>query len=288
MIKQNVSSFTSRILMAAAAVGAIALMSQSANAQTKAVFAGSDTLAGAMTDAIIAAGMETQIQYAGGGSGNGEKGLVNGDQGIAPLSREMKPEVVAQLAALKVNVIPHVIALDGLSVFVKSTNPIASLDVQTVARIFTCEFTAWEQVPGSGLKGAIKVYRRNDQSGTTDAFKHFTGVKAFGACVTALNETADIAEATARDGSAIGYSGLSGKTANNRYVAISATPGSAAILPTTKTVRDFSYPMARKLYVYEATGAKQASATEQLLLESITDRSFMDPIVQAHEFITID
>lgn len=279
---------TSSRFALALAGAALALSAQTALAQTKVVFAGSDTLAGAMTDAIIASGMDQQIQYAGGGSGVGEKGLVNGDQGIAPMSREIKPEVVLQLSALGVTPVAHVVALDGISIFVKSTNPVASLDIQTVARIYTCEFTMWEQIPGSGLKGAIKVYRRNDQSGTTDAFKHFTGLKTFGACVTVLNETADISEATARDGSAIGYAGLSGKTSDNRAVAIAAKPGSPAVLPTTQTIRDFTYPMARNLYVYEATGARKASAVEATLLESITDRSFMDPIVQAHEFITID
>lgn len=274
-------------LLAVAAV-TTALSFGTAHAQTKVVFAGSDTLAGAMTDAIIAAGMDQQIQYVGGGSGNAEKGLVNGDQGLAPLSREMKPEVLQQLATQGVNPIAHTVALDGISLFVKSTNPVAALDIQTIARIYTCEFTTWEQIPGSGLKGAIKAYRRDDVSGTTDAFKHFTGLKKFGACVTVLHETADIAEATARDGAAIGYAGLSGKNADNRSVAVAATPGAAAVLPTTQTIRNFSYPLARRLYVYEAAGARTPNATEALLLESITDRSFMDPIVQAHEFITID
>lgn len=285
-MKTSTNTSTSRFAVIAAA--AITLAFSGHVHAAKVTFAGSDTLAGAMTDAIIAAGLESQIQYVGGGSGTGEKGLLNGDQGIAPMSREIKPEIQSQLIAAGVQPVAHVVALDGISLFVKSTNSVASLDIQTIARIYTCEFTAWEQIPGSGLKGPIKAYRRNDQSGTTDAFKHFTGLKTFGACVTVLNETADISEATARDGSAIGYAGLSGKTADNRSVAVSATPGAAAVLPTTQTIRDFSYPLARRLYVYEATGARTTNAAETTLLESVTDRSFMDPIVQAHEFITID
>lgn len=269
-------------------VSALLVVSATASAQTKVTFAGSDTLAGALTDAIIAAGMDQQIQYVGGGSGNAEKNLLSGDQGIGPMSREVKPEIAAQLTARGINLTGHVVALDGVAMFVKDNNPVASLDVKTVARIYTCEFTKWEQIPASGLKGDIKVYRRNDTSGTTDAFKHFTGLKSFGACVTVLNETADIAEATARDVQAIGYAGLSGKVAENRIVALSATSGSPSILPTTATIRDFSYPFARKLYVYEVTGARTANETELQLMSYITDRSFMDPIVQAHEFITID
>ncbi len=254
----------------------------------KVQFAGSDTLAGAVTDAITAAGLEDQIQYIGGGSGNGEKGLLAGDQGIAPMSREIKPEIAQQLAAKSVTVTPYVIALDGLSMFVKSDNPVASLDLPTIVRIYTCEFTQWEQIPGSGKTGAIKVYRRNDASGTTDAFKHFTGVKSFGACVTAVNETADIADVTSRDPQAIGYSGGSGKTADNRAVAIARKAGDAPVLPTTATIRDFSYPMARNLYIYIVSGAQVPSAAEDNLMSYITDRSFMDPIVQQHDFITVD
>lgn len=264
------------------------MFSSLALAQGKFTFAGSDTLAGAVSDAIIQASLDSVIQYTGGGSGLGEKGIKTGDQNIAPMSRDFNPAIAQELSVLGVNVVPHVLALDGLSMFVKSSNRIPSLDLPTIVRIYTCEFTKWEQIPGSGVSGDIKVYRRNDNSGTTDAFKHFTGVKTFGACVIAVNETADIADITSRDGLALGYSGLSGRTNQNRPVAISAKPGMPAILPTTATIRNFSYPMARNLYVYEATGARSMNAAEAKLMQYLTDRSFMDPIMQAHEFITID
>lgn len=254
----------------------------------KVTFAGSDTLAGAMIDAINQAGMDSQIQYTGGGSGTGEKGLINGDQGIAPMSREISQAAIDQLSNKNIAVTPLVLALDGLSIFVKGTNPVPSLDLPTLVKIFTCEYTKWEQIPGSRVSGAIRAYRRNDASGTTDAFKHFTGVKSFGACVQVMNETADIADVTSRDPLAIGYSGLSGTTANNRAVAIAARAGAPAVLPTTATVRDFSYPMARKLYVYVVSGAREPNQVENDFINYISDRSFMDPIMQQHDFITID
>lgn len=274
-------------LVFASLTGAASL-SSAQGMQAKASFAGSDTLAGVMTDAIIAAGMDQQLQYTGGGSGLGEKGLVTGDQGIAPMSREVKPEVLQQMRSQGLDAVEHVVALDGLSMFVKKDHPVASLDLQTITRIYSCELTKWEQVPQSGRKGEIKVYRRNDNSGTTDAFKHFTGLKTFGSCVTAVNETADISDVTSRDPLAIGYAGLQGKVAKNRYVAIAAKPGGTAVLPTTKTVRNFSYPMARKLFVYEVAGSRKPTDIETQFLGYVTDRSFLDPIVQAHEFITID
>jgi len=259
-----------------------------AHAQNKQVFAGSDTLAGVMTDAIIQAGLDESLVYLGGGSGTGEKNLISGDQGIAPMSRELKAEAHQALQAQGNSAIGHVLALDGIAMFVQKGNAIAVLDLPTITKIFTCELTRWEQIAGSGLKGDIHAFRRNDASGTTDAFKHFTGLKTFGACVTAVNETTDISDKTSRDVLAIGYAGLSGKVADNRAVPLAAKAGAAGVIPTTATIRNFSYPFSRKLYVYEITGNRLASDSEQALLSYITDRSFMDPIMQTHEFITID
>lgn len=72
-------------------ISAVALSTISASAfAAPFTFKGSDTLAGMMTDAIQAAGLAEEIQYVGGGSGKGEEAIVAGQQGIAPMSRELK------------------------------------------------------------------------------------------------------------------------------------------------------------------------------------------------------
>lgn len=256
-------------------------------AQSKHLVSGSDTMGGLLTDAIIAAGMDQVIGYVGGGSGVGEKALVNGEIGIAALSREMKPEAIAQAQAAGMTPVAHVVALDGVSVFVNNSNGVPGLDLPTLARIFSCEITSWSQVPGSGKATPIRAFRRDDLSGTTDTFKSLVGIKKFGACVTVLNETADIAEKTATDVDAIGYAGLSGKRDHNREVAL-AKAGTSYVLPTAGTIRNETYPLARKLFIYEATGARTANQVEAQLLEQLLDRSFLDPIVQDHDFVTMD
>lgn len=255
--------------------------------QTKHLFSGSDTLGGVMTDAIIAAGMDQSIGYIGGGSSVGEKALVNGEIGMTAMSRAMKPEAVAQAQAAGVAIVEHVIALDGLAIFVNKSNATPGLDLNTLARIFTCEITSWAQVPGSGKATAIRAYRRDDLSGTTDTFKSLVGVKKFGDCVTVVHETADIAEKTSTDVDAVGYAGLSGKKENNRELAISKA-GNSYVIPTAATIRNETYPLSRKLYIYEATGARTANKEEAQLLEQLLDRSFLDPIVQDHDFVTLD
>lgn len=256
-------------------------------AQTKHLISGSDTMAGLMTDAMIASGLDKEIGYSGGGSGVGEKDFANGEISLTAMSRLMKPEVLTQIQASGVVADAHVVALDGVAAFVNGTHKLAGLDLTTLARIYTCEITSWAQVPGSVKSSAIHAFRRNDLSGTTDTFKALVGVKAFGACVTVLNETADIAEKTATDVDAIGYSGLSGKNDRNSMVSLSKA-GSAYVAPTAATIRNETYPLARKLYIYAASGSRSPNQIEAKLLEQLLDRSFLDPIVQDHDFITLD
>ena len=55
---------------------------------------GSDTLFGAITDAVNQSGLQSEIQYLGGGSGLGEAGLRAGTQGIAIELRIARPGIV--------------------------------------------------------------------------------------------------------------------------------------------------------------------------------------------------
>ena len=113
----------------------------SAFAETITHFKGSDTMAGILTDAIIASGLNTEITYEGGGSGLAETAIVNGEQGIAPMSRALKPEAIAALKAKGVTPVAHVLALDGIGIFVHESNTIAGIDLATLKAIYTCKMT---------------------------------------------------------------------------------------------------------------------------------------------------
>jgi phosphate transport system substrate-binding protein len=249
---------------------------------------GSDTMAGIMLNAITEADMAAEINYLGGGSGKGEAALVAGEQGIAPLSRLMKPEAIAQARANGVEPIGHAIGLDGIAVFVNHANIAPGMTLEQIKKIFTCEITDWTQVSGSGFTGPIKVFRRDDISGTTDTFKTLVGLQTFGACVTVLAETADIAYETSHQTHAVGYSGLSAQRDGNRTLALAKNSGEPSYLPVVANIRSGAYPLARTLYVYETTGARLPSSSEVEFLGYMLDRSFLDPILQANGFFTLN
>ena len=184
--------------------------------------------------------------------------------------------------------IAHPVGLDGLGVFVNSANNLPKLSLNQVKSIFTCDVTDWSAFPNSGLTGHIQAFRRDDFSGTTDTFKSIVGVKEFGSCVTVMAETADIAAETASNPLAVGYSGLSATRDGNRPLTLSKDERSGAYLPTVHNVRKALYPLARTLYIYEAKGSYTLNSAEAQLLPNLLDRSFLDPIVQQNDFITLD
>jgi phosphate transport system substrate-binding protein len=248
---------------------------------------GSTTIAGVVTDAIVQGGLSDQLSYQGGGSGVGEADLVSKQQGLAPMSRPFKASALAAAKKAGFDVVDHVIAYDGVTLFVGAANKLPALSFADIKGIFGCTVTKWEQIAGSGLTGTITVYGRDAASGTTDTLTSLTGAK-IGSCVKVVAESDDIANATNTDANGIGYAGLSAKRDNNRAVPVSATVGGKAVLPTVATIRNKSYPLSRDLHVYSAAGAFAPNAAEQQLLDKLTDRSFLDPIVQDQGFITLD
>lgn len=137
------------------------------------------------------------------------------------------------------------------------------------------------------MSGKIQVYARDEFSGTTDAFKKLVGIKEFGDCVTVIPETSEIARRTATEKMSIAFSGLSGQRDANRILPLSTVAGDTAYLPTVQDVRTRRYPLARELYVYEASGSVQPSSAELELLDLLLDPSFINPILLDNDFITL-
>ena len=276
----------SRINFAGVTIAALCLAGQASAADVRSL-AGSTTLSGVVTDAIVQGGLSDRLTYQGGGSGAGETALVNKQQALAPMSRGLKPEALASVQSSGFSVIDHVIALDGVAVLAHSSNKLSQVSLVDLQKIFSCSVTRWEDLSGSGLNGSIAVYVRDEASGTTDAFKALAGIKAFGSCVKVVSESDDIANATNTNDLAIGYAGLSSKRENNLMLAVSRD-GQSPILPTVANIRAKTYPLSRELHIFVADGGFKPSSDEQALLEKLLDRSFLDPIVQDHGFVTVD
>jgi phosphate transport system substrate-binding protein len=161
----------------------------------------------------------------------------------------------------------HIFALDGLSIIVNPNNPVSALSLEQVAGIFAGEITDWSEVKGPS--GAIKVFRRDDSSGTTATFKDLVLQKKSFAASAIEKETADLENEVQRDEAAIGFVGH-GFVRNTKALAIK-TSCEMAFRPDTFTIKTEEYPLSRRLFFY-TLGRPENDVADELIKHILSDR----------------
>jgi phosphate transport system substrate-binding protein len=141
---------------------------------------GSDTMvnldqAWAENYAMVKPGVSVQV--AGGGSGVGIAGLIDGILDIAASSRAMEPEEIARATrASGVEPKGFIVGLDALAVFVHERNPLQALSIEELAEVYGegGRTTEWSQIGASNAgcpsDDIIRVSRQNN-SGTYVYFR---------------------------------------------------------------------------------------------------------------------
>jgi phosphate transport system substrate-binding protein len=172
----------------------------------------------------------------------------NCDIGMA--SRKIKPEEAAKLSSLgemSSFTNEHILGLDGIAVIVNAANPANQMDKSTIMRIFTGDISDWSQVGAS--HGEIKIYARNDSSGTYDTFKSLVlAGKPLASAAQRIEDSKVLSDQVAADPKGIGFIGLP-YIQSAKPVAVS-DKGTQALLPTRLTVGTEDYLLSRRLYLY--------------------------------------
>ncbi|MGA2218728.1 MAG: phosphate ABC transporter substrate-binding protein, partial [Terracidiphilus sp.] len=169
---------------------------------------------------------------------------------IGMASRKINPDETAKLMSLGDMLSPsneHIVGLDGIAVVLSSSNPVSQLDKDQIMRIFTGEITDWSQVGGS--QGAIKLYARDDESGTYDTFKTLVlAGKPLAPGAQRIEDSKTLSDAVAADPNGIGFIGLP-YILSAKAIAVS-DKGTHPLLPTRLTVSREDYVLSRRLYLY--------------------------------------
>lgn len=197
------------------------------------------------------------IAVTGGGSGTGIAALINGTTDIAESSRPMADTEKAQIqSSTGAPVEEHVVARDGVTVYVHPSNPMVSASMEQLADIYTGKVTNWKELGGPDLP--ITVYGRENSSGTYVFFKeHVLGGKDFAPATQTLPGTAAVVNAVTRDPNGIGYGGIA-YGGSVRHLAVSKA-GAAPVEANEGTIVDGSYPLSRPLFWYLTNKAPQAA-----------------------------
>ena len=211
-------------------------------------------------------GKTIQALVAAHGTGTGFAGLKDGAADLAAASRPIKQSEAQSLAALgdmRSAESEQVIAIDGLAVIVHPDNPVQSLSVEQVARLFSGEIANWREL--GGANAAVELHARDDQSGTYDTFKELvlgSQGKTLATNATRYESNDALSLAVSRRSGAIGFVGLASV---GKSKALAITDGdSQPMPPTTALVATEDYPLSRRLFLY-ADPQKQSKWTREFL-----------------------
>jgi phosphate transport system substrate-binding protein len=189
----------------------------------------------------------SSIRIAAHGSATAFTSLADNSCDIGMASRRIKPDEASKLSSLGNMLAPaseHVLGLDGIAVIVNASNRISELSKDEIMHMFTGESARW---PNS--QGDVKIYARDDKSGTYDTFKSLVlAGKVLAPGAQRFEDSNELSDAVARDPNGIGFIGLP-FVHNAKPVAVSEK-GTGALLPTRLTVATEDYSLSRRLYLY--------------------------------------
>jgi phosphate transport system substrate-binding protein len=201
---------------------------------------------------------DVAVQVAGGGSGVGIAGLIDGILDIAASSREIERSE-AEKAAQHNGVKPSEfrVALDGLAIYTHRSNPIERISIEELADIYGegGSVLYWRQLgvthPSCRSDEIIRVSRQNN-SGTYVYFREALLGTSRELKMGSIDQSGskDVVVLVSRTPCAIGYSGMAYVIPEVKQLALSRKRGEPGVPPSAETASDGTYPLARPLYLY--------------------------------------
>lgn len=215
------------------------------------------------------------------GSGTSFPALANGAAEIGASSRPIKADEAKTLSGAGLSPQAHVLALDGILVFVSPSNPVSELTLEQIAKIFAGEITDWAQL--GRAPGEIKLYARDGKSGTYDTFDTLVLKPAklkLSEKASRFESSVELSDSVTRDANGIGFAGFA-YLRNAKPLAIRSTCG-ITYRPAEFNVKTEEYALARRLYFYTTDKIKSPVA-KSLLEYALSDTA--QPVVADSGFI---
>ena len=189
------------------------------------------------------------VTYNATGSGAGIQAVQEGRCDIGLSSRSLKEDEKAS------GLEETILAYDGIAIIVNPINPVANLDVETIAKIYTGEITNWKEVGGSDAE--IVLIGREAGSGTSDGFESITGTKGNCKYRQELTATGDVITGVASNPNAIGYASFASIKDTVKALTVD---GDA---PSEETVKDGTYVVQRPFVLVTKKGTALSESAQK-------------------------
>jgi len=176
--------------------------------------------------------------------------LIDGEADIILTHRTISPDEKVHADSKGVTLIEMSIALDAFVFIVNPNNPVKSLTVNQIQKIYTGEITNWAEV--GGVNEDIRVYTRPRNSGSEEVFRTLVMKDLEPADFPAVSEIGGMSQVF---GEVIGWNGIC-YTFNNYKDMIVRVPDIEVpkiaingIFPDDETVRNRTYPFISEVSV---------------------------------------
>jgi phosphate transport system substrate-binding protein len=194
----------------------------------------------------------TKVSVTGGGSGTGIAALLNGTTDICAASRSIKEKEIKLAEKRNIKPVEHVMARDGIAVVVNPANPVSELTIEQIGKIYTGAITNWKQV--GGPDETVLVLSRESSSGTYVFFQeHVLKKQDYTPKARLMPATSAIIQSVSQDKWSIGYVGLGyavHAADKVKSLKVKEKADSPAVAPSSETVVNGSYSIARPLHLY--------------------------------------
>lgn len=203
---------------------------------------------GALGEAFENQNSGVTFTYNPTGSSTGIQAVQEGRCDIGLSSRALKDEEKSS------GLTETVLALDGIAIIVNPENPVAGLDVETIAKLYTGEISNWKDV--GGKDAPVVLVGREAGSGTREGFETITDTKDACQYRQELTSTGDVITAVAQNPDAIGYASLASVAESVKALTV------GGVAPSEESVKDGSYPIQRPFVLVTKTDAKLSDAAQ--------------------------
>lgn len=191
------------------------------------------------------------------GTGGGFEKFCNDETDISNASRAIKDSEIEHCAENGIEFTEVQVANDGVAIVVNHDNDWAyCLTMEELAAIWAPGSTInnWSQVREGFPDVRLKLFGAGTDSGTFDSFTKFvndeSGVARREGVSTSENDNVTVQGVLSEVGS-LGYFGYSyAKENSDKVRAVSIDEGNGCVEPSESTIQDYSYAMARPLFMY--------------------------------------
>lgn len=204
-------------------------------------------------------GGKVRVTVAESGTGGGFRKFCRGETHVSNASRPISAKEMTSCAESGVRYVEIPIAFDALSVVVNPSNPVQSITVDELKKIWEPaaqgRINNWKQVNSSFPDMPLTLFGAGTASGTFDYFTEAVNgkSKASRTDYTPSEDDNILVQGVAGDKGAMGYFGMSyylENTSRVRALGVS-NQGKAPVLPSVQAVEAGTYvPLARPIFVY--------------------------------------